>query len=240
MLMVLMVIGFARNLLSVVFGIKILFLEPIYTNGIFPGFYSMRPDIVFTMTVAPVFLCFFGALILSLLLRLFNKQRGDKEVLSLCFHLQIFHLLVPFLDILNFKFDIPYYIQIFPASVLLSFMTHLIVMTVGIIAVWILSGVAVIRFLKDICRISPLKIFLIIFLTFNLLFWPIYMLFPFSNYLVNHLLPIEEMEQVDDFMRGTYDLFYGYAVFFLLLAVSGIVYFRKVFFKSKSPSQHKV
>lgn len=221
MLIVLMAIGFARNLLAVLFEIRLTF------NGIFPGFYSMRPDIVFTMTIFPVYLCFFGSLILSLFLRVFSKQRYDKEILSLCFHLQVLHLLVPFLDIINLKLDIPYYVQIFPQSALLFLIAHLIVMTVGIIVVWMLSGVAVIRFLKDLFQIPPLKFFLILFLTFNLLFWPIYLIFPLSNYLFNTLFLTEGVDAL--FMRGTYDLFYGYATFFLLLAISGIFYFRKLF-----------
>ncbi len=225
-LIVLMAIGFARNLLAVLFGIRLIF-----PGGMFFGFYSMRPDIVFVMAVFPVYLCFFGALILSLFLRVFSKQRYDKEILSICFYLQALHLLVPFLDILNFKIDIPFYFQIFPIAALQFLVAHVIVMTVGIIVVWMLSGVAVIRFLKDLFQISPLKIFLIIFLIFNLFLWPIYLIFPFSNYLFNAAFSIKEIDDPMNMGRTgeAYALFYGYATFFFFLAIPGIFYFRKIF-----------
>ncbi len=229
-LLVLVIIGFARNFLAVILGVRVAYHELV------APFYLMRPDIVFTMMVGPLYFCFFGALALGLLLRLFKAQRRDKEILGLCFHLQIIHLLVPFLEVINMRFNIPPYIPVFPAESLQFLVAPVAFMTIGIIAAWLLSGVAVIRFLKDVFCIRPFKIFLIAFITFNLFLWPVYMVFGFfANYVFNYLFLAERVEEIDDFMggfvMGSYDIFYGYAIFFLLLAIPGIVYFRKLFLK---------
>jgi len=97
MITILGLIGLLRNVLEVLLKIRI-----------HPKWYVLDIDINFTMFFFPIYFCFFGSFIIYLISRFFNQRVPYKRLISLTFYLQFLHLLVPFIDYIGLKNNIPW------------------------------------------------------------------------------------------------------------------------------------
>lgn len=90
-------LGIIRNILEV-------FIGGTWANR----WFALTPDIFFTMFFYPIFLCFFSTTLLYSFSRLLKLEVKLRELLSICFLLQVTHLLIPFFDGLGDWLHIPH------------------------------------------------------------------------------------------------------------------------------------
>ena len=223
-ILVLALIGLSRLVLEVAFGIDL--------NG---KWYSFDADIIFVMSMFPIYLCFFLSMCAHLILRLFKIRADFKKLFLLFFLLQLSHLMIPFFDYMGFNFGLPWTFQpylnsgccelnplsdatnILQAIVLFTplviFFTHPLLLTMGISVTWILVGLVFERHLAKELKVSVLKRALIIIILFQIIYWPIYRYFFVFDGLFNKMSGISQYNH------------YGYGMYFLVFGIAGIIYF---------------
>jgi len=223
---ILVLIGLIRLILEVAFGIDL--------NG---KWYSFDRDIKFVMSVYPFYLCFFLSMAFYLVLKLFRVKVDFKKLFLLFFIFQFFHLIVPPLDWIGFKFEIPWTFEpylnlgcckfnpfsgatnilefLIILTPLLIFFTSPILTTLGINTVWIIGGFFFFGFLAQELKISILKGALIFLIFFHIIYWPIYRYFFISDGLFKIITGITDYTH------------YGYGIYFLTFGIVGLFYFLK-------------
>jgi hypothetical protein len=166
-------LGIIRNLLEV------------YIGGTWANlWFALTPDIFFTMFVYPIFLCFFSTTLLYSFSRLLKLKIRLKELLSLCFLLQVTHLLIPFFDGLAHWLHIPHS-YLFPVSTyrILIFtplaVTPLIIFftrptSLGIDLTWLLVTFIQIKLFLRHYRFPRLRSLIVLGLSFYTLYISIY------------------------------------------------------------------
>lgn len=90
-------IGVTRNILEVYIGGK-------WARA----WFSLKPDVLFTMFFFPIFLCFFSITLLHFFSNHLGLKISIKKILSVLFLLQVLHLFIPFFDGLADFYNIPY------------------------------------------------------------------------------------------------------------------------------------
>ena len=221
---ILVLVGLSRLILEVMFYIDL--------NG---KWYSFDGDIVFVMSVYPLYLCFFLSMCAHLILRLFKVKADFKKLILLFFLFQFFHLIIPLFDYVGFEFGIPWTFQpylnfgccrlnpfshttnILQAIILLTplviFFTHPVLITMGINITWILVGFIFLRHLTKELKVSILKGILITLILFQITYWPIYRYFFVFDKLFRAVTGIK------------YYNHYGYGMYFLVFGTVGFIYF---------------
>lgn len=225
-LVILALIGIIRVILQVQYKI---FLDD--------KWFSFDPDILFTMACYPVYLCFFMFMCLHLILKLFKVHHKEEQLISFFFWIQLMHLLIPFLDAIGFRYNIPcnmhpylnaqgmsfgfslnpfanmksiWSLPIYFTPLLLLFTR---VTTFGINMTWFLVSLLFLIFLRKKIKIDSLASFTIFFLMFQILYWPVYKYYFIFDRLFN---------QVTGIARFTH---YGYGTYFLIFGAIGVIYF---------------
>lgn len=199
-------IGFLRNALHVFLGI---------TQT--PEWHSFNPDIVFTMFVFPIYLCFFSAFILHFLSEWIGEKIPYNKLFSFAFYLQFLHLIVPFLDYIGFQLQLPWF---FPLALpaIQGYFFPVLVFTLGITVIWLVTGYLTSKVFIKYFKIKKIETALILTTCFIFLYLPIYHLWPAFNTVFNFF-----------FIPGPVSpkFFYGYGAFFVICSFIGIWYYKK-------------
>ena len=201
-------LGMARSALEVAWRIN---LSPVW--------YSWNPDIVLSVVWGVVHLVFFGAMVLDVIGRLLHVHIPPRQLLGICGVLQVLQVLIPELDAIGqnaFGWPAPFrYVQ---PPIHAPLYTTDLVMTTGIIIGWMAALTVLARFYTH-QGVRLTRTLLLLFLSYQFIFWPVYHLWPAMNYLYYHVL-----------LRQAYSwpLHYaGYAWYFVLASLAGVVYFRR-------------
>ncbi len=208
-ILVLGLIGIARNTEEVILGITL--------N---PKWYSLEPDVLFTMFSFPIYLCFFTAFIFYSLSRIMTPSLSYKRIFNCCFNLQLLHLVIPIFDFIGLKLNIHYSFYIFKSIALDNFYFFpALIMTLGIIIAWLVALLLVsLAFFR---KLTNWRFWLVLSIVFSTLYWPIYHLFPLFDHLTNkiicRILPIGPL--------SCQSLVIGYGMFFAVSASIGVFYF---------------
>jgi hypothetical protein len=96
MFIILGIIGLFRNILEVALG-----------GQWARAWFSLKPDVLFTMFFYPVFLCFFSTTLLHFFSNQFGLKIKIRQIVSVLFLLQIVHLFIPLFDGLADFYNIP-------------------------------------------------------------------------------------------------------------------------------------
>ena len=220
-------IGILRTVLEVKLGIVL--------DG---KWFSYDKDLLFAMACYPIYLCFFIFMCLHIILRLFRISSAGNKLIVFLFFIQFAHLLIPVLDYIGFKYNIPYNITPYLNAQGMSYgfslnpfsdlshiylvpiyLTPLIlfftgVTTFGINLVWLLVGIVFFFFLRKGLKIAFRDTVLIILLIFQILYWPIYKYYFVFDGLFNKITGIH------------YYNHYGYGMYFLIFSMIGLIYFQ--------------
>lgn len=219
-------IGILRTVLEVKFKI---FLDE--------KWFSYDRDILFVMAFYPIYLCFFTFMCLHVTFGLFQIRNTGNKLITFLFFIQFVHLLIPVLDYIGFRYNIPYNITPYlnaqsmsqgfslnPFSDLKNiyclpiYFTPLILLftrvtTLGINIAWLMTGIAFFFFLRKELKIAFKDAVLIILLGFQTLYWPIYKYYFVFDGLFNKI-------------SGTrYFNHYGYGMYFFVFGLIGLIYF---------------
>ncbi len=203
--LILGLIGVVRNILEVLVG-----------GGWARAWFSISWDVFLTMFFYPIFLCFFGSMVLHFLSRGFGLDIKMKRIFSVLFALQLVHLLIPFFDGLAWKYNIPFHFFIAPSLYLKLVFSPLVLTPLILLFTWPTSpGIDVawlftsIMFLKIYIRdlgLPPIKSLLVLALSFYAVYMSIYPVYVFF---------LNEVVMGSDYMFG---------LFFLLMSVPSIIY----------------
>ncbi len=207
-------IGLLRNALSV--GLDVL-----------PGFYSFHLDILWAMFSGPVHLFLFAAALLHWQLHLLGYRRVRVEtIFALSFHLQILHLIVPFLDWLGHRLGMPWSYIIGTHVVRTKWYTNDIYMTPGIIFGWWITAYVVAKVLRQRLEIRWSAVILASLTTFLVIFIPVYVIFTTFNTLFNSTFGLL-LWYPQDYLADspTWFLQWGNGTYLALTALLGLVYF---------------
>ena len=218
LLLILGGIGTLRNLLEVHFGIT-------YT----PKWYSLDADIFFVMFVFPIHLCFWGAVIITLFARLFNRQIPFLPLVAFLYYLQILHLLVPIIDRMGARLHFPQLFLIFGTDLVSPYFCFPLPMTLGIMVIWSLSAYLTLKILHRTFQIPLLQTLAIGVLAFITLYLPIYHLWPTWNtiFAMATGAPPEHFLIKSAEFKTVEQPFWGYGFYFLLTGLIGIHYYRQ-------------
>ena len=159
---ILSLIGLLRNILEALFKVKI-----------HEKWWAFDFDVVFTNVFFVIHFCFFGSLILHLLLKFFRERTPYFKIFSFLFNLQFIHLVIPLIDKIGLILGIPYIFKILPEHNTPFFLSWT-VMTLGIIVAWLISGYLTLRLLTREFKISLWKsivVIIILFSVYNYLFF---------------------------------------------------------------------
>lgn len=209
------VIGLIRNWLSVQW--KIL-----------PGFYSLKPDILWTMFNFPVYLFLFPSALLHWQLRLFGYQGIRAEtVFSLSLYLQILHLIIPALDWAGYKLGLPWAYTIGTEIIRTAWYTNRIYMTPGIIIGWWVTAYMVSKTLWRM-KVNWFVILFASLTTFLAVFLPTYVFFTGLNTIFNRAFGLWFWNPQDYlFDSPSWFLQWGNGTYFGLGALLGLWYYVK-------------
>ena len=199
-------IGLLRNFLEVLLGINI-----------HPKWYVLDRDISFTMFFFPIYLCFFGACAVHMASRLLKQNISYKKLFSYIFYLQVIHLFIPFIDYIGLKYKVPWYFYL-SRPYISSYFTNGLVMTSGIIVVWLITIYMNYKILVYYFKINILNTLMILIICFNLLYWPIYHFWPSFNTLFNLIFHLPN--------NHLYGFYWGYGCFFMFSFFIGLLYYR--------------
>ncbi|MFA6378480.1 MAG: hypothetical protein WCX16_01705 [Candidatus Omnitrophota bacterium] len=196
--------GLARTIISVSLGLR-------FAAGVW---FSLDPEVIMTMLIFPVFLCFFPAMIIDFAFSKWKLRTPPENILGLFFYLQGVQVIIPFLDGLQILCGIPYYLFDIPdefyyklaisplaATPLIFSVTKL--SSLGIIVAWTFVSIAIFRYGMH-WKAPRLKFTLLLMATFYLLYVVIYP--PILLFFLHQ------------------NNFYC-AMYFLLGAIGGILYF---------------
>jgi hypothetical protein len=222
----LLLIGVFRVVLEVKLGIVL--------DG---KWFSYDRDVLFVMACFPVYLCFFIFMCLHVILKACRVDNAGNKLIVFLFFIQFAHLLIPVLDYIGFKYDIPYntapylnaqgmssgfslnpFSDLAHPYLLPVYFTPLILLftgvtTFGINFTWLLVGVAFFLFLRKSLNVGAGKATGIILLIFQILYWPIYKYYFVFDWLFNKMTGVRSYTH------------YGYGAYFLILGLIGAVYF---------------
>jgi len=222
----LVLIGILRTVLEVKLGIVL--------DG---KWFSYDKDILLIMAFFPAYLCFFSFMCLHIILRLFRIRNTGKKLIAFLFFIQFVHLLIPVLDYISFRYDLPcnitpylnaqgmsYGFSLNPFSDLKNiylvpiYFTPLILLftgitTFGINLAWLLAGIVLFFLLRKELKLALWDTALIILLIFQILYWPIYKYYFVFDGLFNKITGIRYFNH------------YGYGIYFLVLSIIGAAYF---------------
>ncbi len=202
-------IGILRNLLEVWIGGK-------WANM----WFSMSPDIFFTMFFYPVFLTFFPTVILYNISCLFRLKTEIREILRVFFFLQVFHLLIPFFDMLAALFNIPHS-YLFPVKTYiklifspLAFTPFIILFTrptsLGIDIAWFFTAVVMLKYYLKTRRYSFFRAIISLGITFYIIYMSIY---------PNYTFFLNERLRGDNFHFG---------LFFAAISISSVLIYKSI------------
>lgn len=208
------VIGLIRNALST------------YLH-ILPGYYSFHLDILWTMFNFPIYLFLFpGALLHWSLHRLGYQDVRIESIYGLSFHLQMIHLVVPFLDWLGYQLGMPWAHTVGTHIIRTHWYTNDIYMTPGIIAGWWITGYIVTRVFRQRLGIGWFATILTSLITFLSILIPTYFLFPGLNTLFNRTFGLLFWYPQDYLYDSpTWFLQWGSGTYFALTALLGLAYY---------------
>lgn len=210
------IIGLLRNALSA--GLNVL-----------PGFYSFHPDILWTMFIFPMHLFLFPAALLHWQLHLLGFRHVDAvSIFGLSFHLQIVHLIIPFLDWLGYHLGMPWSYVIGPQVVRTRWYTNDIYMTPGIIIGWWITAYIVVKVLRRRLGIRWWAAILTSLTTFLVVLIPTYFLFTALNTMFNSTFGLLLWYPQDyPYNSPSWFLHWGNGMYFALTGLLGLVYHLK-------------
>lgn len=198
--------------------------------------FSMSPDILFVMAVFPPYLCFFTFLCMHLILRAFGFRNNGEKLLIFLFFIQFLHLIIAPVDRLDITGHIPYNFQpllnaqtmtggfslnpfhdlpnilFFPIYFTPLIMFFTLVTTPGMNLAWIITWTAFLIFCGRTLKLPFGKSILILCLTFQTIYWPVYKYYFVFDGVFNKLAGI------------TAQCHFGYGLYFLAGTVIGIAY----------------
>jgi hypothetical protein len=190
-----------------------------------PIFYTFTPDILWTMFFWPIHLFLFPSMLLHASLNLMGYQRISAEsIFSLAFYLQMLHLLVPFIDWLGFAFGLPWMYEIGVPAKSTDLYVNYLVMTPGIIVVWLITGYTVAKVLKQNLQIHWPAITTACATTFLFILIPIYFVWPTFNTLFNQIFGILVWDSSDPRLSVPRQIQWGYGTYMALTSLLGLVY----------------
>jgi len=153
-----------------------------------------------------------------------QKKIGVESVFALSFHLQILHLLVPFVDWLGFAFGLPWMYELgIPAKTTDSY-SNFLVMTPGIIIVWIITGYMVAKVIKQGFDITWPNIIMASLTTFLFILIPIYIIWPTFNTLFNQAFGLLVWDPQDPRVAVPRQIQWGYGTYMALTSILGLIY----------------
>lgn len=207
-------IGLVRNALST--GLDVL-----------PGFYSFHPDILWTMFNFPIHLFLFPGALLHWQLQLLGYRDVRVEtIFGLSFHLQIIHLIIPFLDWLGYHLGMPWAYTIGTDIVRTSWYTNRVYMTPGIIVGWWITAYMVAKVLRKRLGVGWFAVIFTSLTTFLVIFFPTYVFFTALNTLFNRAFGLWFWDpQNYMFDSPSWFLQWGNGMYFALTALLGLVYY---------------
>ncbi len=196
---------------------------------VLPGFYSFHPDMIWTMFIFPVQLCLFPSALLHWLLQLMGYRQFDvKSIYGLSFHLQILHLIIPFLDWLGYRLGMPWAYTLGTDIIRTHWYTNLLHFTPGVIVGWWITGYMIAKVLRVHFGIHWWPLVLASLTTFLVILVPTYFLFPTFNTLFNKAFGLWYWYPQDYFVDSpTWFLHWGYGTYFGITSVIGLVYYLK-------------
>ncbi|MEM4662869.1 MAG: hypothetical protein QXM75_02515, partial [Candidatus Diapherotrites archaeon] len=168
-------LGLFRNLLEVVLCIKV-------TPD--PKWYSFDFDVLLVMLVFPIYLCFFGAFMLHFISKKFGENVKYDKIFSYLFQLQFLHIVIPFVDYIGLKAEIPA-LFFMPFPQIESYFNPILPMTFGIVFAWILTAFIIIFVFVQVFKVKIWKSVTILMISFSTLYFPIYHMFPAFNTIFN-------------------------------------------------------
>lgn len=191
-------------------------------------FYVFRADTVFTMFFFVIFLCFFSAAVINCLSKRLGGRQQFSELLKLLITLQFVHLIIPLGDYLGAMIGMPSGYEILTNEYLVKYyLSPALFMTPGVILGWLIALFAVTSFLIKKYKLSPPKALLVDFIIFMLVFWPTYMFPVLFNAIFDALAGIKCATLAGVCVHA--HVFWGYGIFFAVLAILGMVYsYRKL------------
>lgn len=203
-ILILGAIGILRNIGEVIFDIN-----P------YGYWYTMHPSILFTMFFFPMYLSFFSSFVIFNISNLFKLHLNLLSIFSLSFYLQAVHLLVPFVDKIAFKNNLPFefHIAFIPNKI---YFFNIIVMTIGIMAAWFITFIIFVKVFIFRFKVPPIKSIISLFISFLIIYLPVYHIWPLFNYVFNLIFSIN-----DHPFNGAP---WGYGTFFMLCSIIGIIY----------------
>jgi hypothetical protein len=195
---------------------------------ILPGFYNFQPDILWTMFNFPIHLWLFGGMLLHWQLRLLGyRDLNVVSIFALAFHLQILHLIVPFLDWVGYyRLGMPWEYILGPHPIANEWYTNIMYYTPGIIVGWWITAYATARTLRLRLEISWFAIILASFSTFIIMAIPKDIIFPTTNTLFNRAFgpwlwsPLKYLTVFPKWFP-----FWGYGTYYALSWIFGLVYY---------------
>ena len=208
-------IGVTRNILEVYIGGK-------WARA----WFSLKPDVLFTMFFFPIFLCFFSITLLHFFSNHLGLKINIREILSVLFLLQVLHLFIPFFDGLAHLYNIPFRLLVSgPLYIKLIFspiaFTPLILLftwptSLGINIVWFFVSFILIKTYIKKFGFPVLKSVLALSFTFYLVYMSVY---PVYLFFLNEVL------------IGSSWMF---GLFFMFMSIPSIMYVKTLLEKEKS------
>ena len=212
-ILILGIIGSIRNVLSIALGA--------------PAFYSFDGDILWTLLLLScAALPVTGALLDWQLRKLGYRHLAAESIFGLSFYLQGLHLIIPFVDAAGFALGIPPEYEIFANSIRSEWYTNVLHMSPGILFGWWVTAFVTARVLTKRLGISWPAMLLAGATTYTVILVPTYFVFPALNTLFNRAWgpylwnPLEYL-----FIYPKWFPFWGYAWWFTLSAVPGLIYY---------------
>jgi hypothetical protein len=208
--LVLGLIGVGRNVLEVLIG-----------GEWARAWFSLSSDLFFTMFFYPVFLCFFGSMVLHFFSRRFGLDIKMKKIFSVLFFLQLVNLLIPVLDGLAGRYAIPFrlsFIEPLPYVKLifspLAFTPLILLFTwptsLGIDIAWFLTAIVLLNLYIRRLKLPLLRSLLALCISFYTVYMSIYPVYLFF---------------LNEVVRGSN---YMFGLFFLVVSVPSVIYVEKM------------
>jgi hypothetical protein len=207
-ILILGTVGLFRNLLEVYLGIKL-----------HPKWYVLDFDVSLAMFLYPIYLTFFGAFIIHITARIFSQSISYRKLFKVLFYLNLSHILIPPIDWVGMRLNIPWSFNILGKFLESPFSTPFLstptVMTLGVIIAWFVTFVIMfIIFVKNY-KINYFLALTVLFISFNFIYWPVYHFWP-------AFLTWFDIFTMQFFPKGNV---FGYSVFSFSFFLLGLGYY---------------
>jgi hypothetical protein len=200
-------IGLVRNTIAVWLG----------ETTVLGKWYSFDLDVMLAMALWPNYLLFFGSFSIHLILKILGEKKVSyRKVFSYFFYLQLLHLVIPFPDLINFKYGIPITFHFTEGQIVNDYYTNGLSMSIGIVLVWLVTGYMTLKLFRKYQRVKVLSLLVAAIVTFGMIVVKGYLVWPTYNTIFNQLFGIE---------KPFPPVFWGYSAYFFSMIIVGVAYY---------------